>query len=52
MTVADLERDVFGQPLRPIERAISGLLVVAGALGHAALALAALVLFYVVLFAV
>jgi len=50
MSVADLERDVFGQPLRPMERAVSGLVIVAGAVGHAALATAALLLFYVVLF--
>jgi len=50
MSIADLERDVFGKPLKPIERAVSGIVVVVGAIGHAALAAAALLLFYVLLF--
>ena len=49
MAAADIERDVFGQTLEPAERAVTGLLVVVGTLGHAALGAAAAMLFYVLL---
>ena len=50
MAIAQREQQVFGQPLETAERAIGGLVVVAGALGHAALLAAAGLLFYVLLF--
>lgn len=49
MAAADIERNVFGQALEPVERAVAGLLVAVGALGHAALGAAAAMLFYVLL---
>ena len=50
MAIAQHERQVFGQPLKTAERVIGGLVVVAGALGHATLLAAAGLLFYVLLF--
>lgn len=52
MSIADLERDVFGQALQPIDRVVAGLVVVAGGIGHAALGAAALLLFDVLLFGI
>jgi hypothetical protein len=50
MSIAQRERQVFGQPLETAERVIGGIIVAAGALGHAALLAAAGLLFYVLLF--
>ncbi|MFU1780844.1 hypothetical protein ACM16X_05640 [Haloarcula japonica] len=50
MAIAQRERQVFGQPLEMAERVVGGLVVAAGALGHAALLAAAALLFYVLLF--
>ena len=50
MAIAQRERKAFGQPLGAAERVLGGIVVAAGALGHAALIAAAGVLFYVLLF--
>jgi hypothetical protein len=50
MAIAQRERQAFGQPLGAAERVVGGIVVAAGALGHAALLAAAGLLFYVLLF--
>ncbi|MFU8869895.1 hypothetical protein [Natronococcus sp.] len=50
MTVADVERQLLGDPVRPIVRAAGGLVVAAGIAGHAALGTAAALFFYALLF--
>ncbi|MFB6269409.1 MAG: hypothetical protein ABEH83_05660 [Halobacterium sp.] len=48
MTVTALERALLGQALEPGDRAVAGLAVAFGALGHAALAGAAATFLYAV----
>ncbi|WP_198951546.1 MULTISPECIES: hypothetical protein [Halorubrum] len=48
MSVSTVERDIFGDSLAPIERLVCGLIVAVGAIGHAALGAAAVLLFYAV----
>ena len=48
MAVAEREREVFGQELKPLDRILAGAAVVFGALGHAALAAAGAGLVYAV----
>lgn len=52
MTLSDVERDVFGEPLDAQERAVSGVAAATAAVGHAALGAAGLLLVYVVVTAV
>jgi hypothetical protein len=47
MSVSDVEREVFGEPLRPIERAVAGVLAAIAVPAHAALAAAATLFLYV-----
>lgn len=52
MTIDQTERELFGQPLKPLDRLVAGVIVIVGALGHLLLGFTALVLVYAVLFAV
>ena len=44
------ERALIGEPLRPVERAVAGIVLLSGAVGHAALVAAAVIPFYVLLY--
>ncbi|WP_162832668.1 hypothetical protein [Halorubrum tebenquichense] len=48
MSVSTVEREVFGDPLAPIDRFVCGLIVAVGAIGHAALAAAIVTFLYAV----
>jgi len=47
MSVSDVEQELFGEPLRPIERAVAGALAAIAVPAHAALAAAAATFLYV-----
>jgi hypothetical protein len=49
MSVRSLEGKVFGEPLTIPERAVAGVMALAGVAGHVVLGLAALLFFAVVL---
>lgn len=47
MSISTIERETFGAPLAPLERLVIGLVVVVGAVGHAALAASVVWFLYV-----
>jgi hypothetical protein len=49
MNVTEIERDVVGQPLEPIDRLVAGLVVAVAAVGHALLGAVVLTLLYALL---
>ncbi|GAB3666241.1 hypothetical protein GCM10028856_07830 [Halopiger thermotolerans] len=49
MAVADIERDVFGEQIHPITRAVAGVIAAIGVAGHVALGVAVALLFYILL---
>jgi hypothetical protein len=50
MAITTAERELFGEPLTPVERATSGLIAAVGAVGHLLLVAVVLLLLYGLLF--